>query len=162
VSSRRKQESRKNNWIPAFAGMTYKGKKEGNPALLLAPLPSRRPWLAGRARRGGDLLLGPPHPTLSTARGEEKTSPFHSAKMLPEIFFVTSPAIWGQLFPTRRQSRILLEGFSSLDGLVRGYIHRGFFDPDVASLPRLVRVVLTEGQNNRYFSIPFPYSPLFP
>ena len=26
MSFLRKQESRKNNWIPAFAGMTYKGE----------------------------------------------------------------------------------------------------------------------------------------
>jgi hypothetical protein len=29
VSFLRKQESRKNNWIPAFAGMTYKGDLGG-------------------------------------------------------------------------------------------------------------------------------------
>jgi len=34
VSFLRKQESRKNNWIPAFARMTYKG---GQMERLLAP-----------------------------------------------------------------------------------------------------------------------------
>jgi len=39
VSFLRKQESRKNNWLPAFAGMTYKGalRRERTPSFASLP-----------------------------------------------------------------------------------------------------------------------------
>jgi len=75
VSFLRKQESRKNTWIPTFVGMTYKGK--------------------GEKKKKPTGPLFPPHPTLSHQGRGAKTAPLHLANVLPPIKF-TKSAIFPQ------------------------------------------------------------------